>query len=441
MRLERVAACMLLAAAVALPETKILENFTLIDGSGRAPVANAAMVVVDGRIQYVGPKAAMKAPTGAAERINLAGKFVMPGIINLHAHLGNVKGLVQDPRNFTRENLSKQLSTYANYGVTSVVSMGSDTDLVFQVRAEQRAGRPSLTRIYTAGRGFTGPAGYPTAAPGMKGVPYEVSTTEQVRKAVAQLADQKVDIVKIWVDDHLGKEKKISMDLCRAIIENARKRGLKVGAHIFYLEDARALVEAGLYGVAHSVRDKPIDDAMIAAMKKNGAWQQAATLTRELSTFVYAKRPPFLDDPFFTKAVDADVLKTIGSDPYQKKAAADSDLSRYPGFLEMAKKNLKRLADAGVKYGFGTDTGPPARFSGYFEHLEMELMVDAGLTPMQVIVAASKSGAEFLGAAKDLGTLEAGRWADLIVLTKNPLENIKNTRGIEGVYIAGNKVR
>jgi imidazolonepropionase-like amidohydrolase len=440
MKLYRIAAALTFTAAACLAETKILENFTLIDGSGKPPVANAAVVLVDGRIQYAGPKSVMKPPAGPAERIDLAGKYVMPGIINLHGHLGNVKGLVQDPKNFTRENLSNQLATYAAYGVTSVVSMGSDMDLVFQVRQEQRAGRPSLTRIYTAGRGFTGVAGYPTSAAGMKGVPFEVSTVAEVQKAVAKLADQKVDIVKIWVDDHLGKEKKIPIELCRAIIENAQKRGLRVGAHIFYYDDARALVDAGLYGLAHSVRDKPVDDALINLMKKKGAWQQAATLTRELSTFVYAKRPPFLDDSFFSQKVEPDVLKTLASDSYQKKMAADPDLSKYQVFLETAKKNLKRLADAGVKYGFGTDTGPPARFSGYFEHLEMQMMVEAGFTPAQVITSASKNSAEFLG-AKDLGTLEAGHWGDLIVLTRNPLADIKNTRSIESVYIAGNKVQ
>jgi imidazolonepropionase-like amidohydrolase len=274
----------------------------------------------------------------------------------------------------------------------------------------------------------------------MKGVPYEVETVEQVNKAVAEQAAKKVDLVKIWVDDHLGKEKKIPMELCRAIIAAAQKHGLKVGAHIFYLDDAEKLVDAGLAGLAHSVRDKPVSEALIASMKKKGAWQQAATFTREISTFVYAKPHPFLNDPFFTKSVDKPVLDTLRSAAYQKRAAADPDLSLYPGFLDMAQKNLKKLADAGVKFGFGTDTGPPARFSGYFEHWEMELMAQAGLTTMQIIQAATRNSAEFIGALNSVGTLEAGKWADLIVLGANPLDNIKNTRTIETVWVAGNKV-
>jgi imidazolonepropionase-like amidohydrolase len=421
-------------------ETLVLHSFTLIDGTGRPPVPGAALIVTDGKITFAGPESKLKAPTGAV-RIDLSGKYVMPGIINVHGHLGNVAGLVQDPKNFTRENLEKQLKLYASYGVTSVATMGSEQDLIFQVRSEQRSGRPRMARIFTAYRGFTGPGGYPTAAPGMKGIPFEVSTVEQVRKNVAELADKRVDIVKIWVDDHLGRERKIPLELSREIIANAHKHKLRVAAHIFYLDDAKALVEAGLDGLAHSVRDHLVDDALISAMKKRGAWQAAATLTREMSTFAWGKPNPVLNDPFFVRGVEPAVLNTLRSPDYQKRIAADPDFSKYPGFLETAKKNLKRLADAGVKFGFGTDSGPPARFQGFFEHWEMELMADAGLTPQQIITAASKSSAEFLGVSNELGTLEPDHWADLVVLGKNPLDNIRNTRTIESVYIAGNKVK
>jgi imidazolonepropionase-like amidohydrolase len=422
-----------------MAETKVFQGFTLIDGAGRQPLANAAMIVQDGRIRWVGPKSALKAPSGA-ETLDLSGRFVMPGIINLHGHLGNTRGLVQDPKNFTRENLEQNLRTYASYGVTAVLSMGSDQDLVYAARSEQRAGRPRTTRIFTTGRGFTGKAGYPTAAPGMAGVPFEIETVEQARRNVAALADRKVDAVKIWVDDHLGRERKIPIDLSKAIIDEGHKRGLKVAAHIFYLKDAQELVENGLDGLAHSVRDAPVDDALISAMKKRGAWQAAATLTRELSVFVFAESPAWLDDPFFTRSVSPDVIATLKSAEYRKRVASDPDFAKLPGFLETAKRNLKRLVDAGVKVGFGTDTGPPGRFPGFFEQLEMQLMVEAGLTPMQVIQTATKNAAEFLGESKNLGTLEAGRWADLIVLNKNPLEDIRNTRSIEQVFIAGNRI-
>ena len=427
-----------LAGGRAPAETLVLDGFTLIDGTGSQPLPNAAMIIADGRIQWAGPAAGLKAPAGAAVT-HLAGKYVMPGIINLHGHLGNTVDLTQDPQNFTRENVEKNLKLYASYGVTSVASMGTDRDLIFQMRAEQRAGRPRMTRIFTAGRGFTGVGGYPTTAQGMKGVPFEVATTADVDRDVAQLADQKVDLVKIWVDDHLGHDKKIPLDLAKAIIADGHKHGLKVAAHVFYLDDAKTLIDAGLDGLAHSVRDKPVDEQLIASMKRHGAFQEAATLTREESTFIFAKPGRLLDDPFFTRAVSPVALETLRSPAYQAKIAADPDYKKYPEFLHTAMRNLKKLTDAGVKIGFGTDTGPPARFQGYFEHWEMQLMTESGLTPMQVITDATGNAAEFLR-AKDLGTLQRGKWADLIVLGKNPIEDIRNTRSIEMVMIAGNKI-
>ncbi len=428
----------LLSTVNAFAEVKILQNFTLIDGKGGKPIPDAVMAIDNGRITYAGPKAGFKTPAGATTT-DLTGKFIMPGIINLHGHLGNTIDLVQDPKNFTRANLEKNLKLYASYGVTSVLSMGTDNDLAFKVRAEQRAGRPTMTRIYTAGRGFTCVNGYPTKAQGMKGVPYEVATPADAKKDVDEDAAKNVDVIKIWVDDHLGAYPKIPIELSKAIIDEARAKNLNTVAHVFYLDDVKKLVDAGLHGLSHSVRDKPVDAELIASMKKHGAWQQAATLTREISTFIYAEPQAFYNDPFFTRSVSPKVITTLKSPEYRKSITADPHFAQYPAFLETAKKNLKRLADAGVKYGFGTDTGPPARFPGYFEHWEMELMVDAGLTPMQVIQAATKNSAEFLNVSKDFGTLEAGKWADLIVLGKNPLDNIKNTRTLETVFIAGNK--
>jgi imidazolonepropionase-like amidohydrolase len=428
------------AAGLLCAETRVFQGFALFDGTGKAPVANAALVVTDGRIVYAGPSAAMPKPPAGAETVNLAGKFVMPGLINLHCHLGNTKALGQDPKNFTRANVNEQLAVYAKNGVTAVLSMGSDQPLVFTMRAEQRAGRPATTRIFTAGRGFTGKNGYPTLAPGMKGVPYEVETEAQVVEAVKTEAGKKVDMLKIWVDDHLGRDVKIPGKLSAAIIREGRKFGIPTSAHVFYLADAKELVAAGLHGLGHSVRDKDVDGELIRLMKSKGAWLSATTLTREYSVFTYVKGAPFVNDPWFVRSVDKADLATIQTDEFKKKMAADHTWPRYQDeFFAMAQKNLKRLADAGVNIGFGTDSGPPARFPGYFEHLEMQFMAESGLTPMQILTAATRRSAEFLGAAKDLGTLEKGKWADFVVMGKSPLENIKNSRTVEQTWVAGNR--
>jgi imidazolonepropionase-like amidohydrolase len=344
-------------------------------------------------------------------------------------------GLSQDAKFYTRESIEQNLKTYASYGVTTVLSMGTDQDLIFHVRDEQRSGRPSVTRVYTAGQGFVFKGGYG----GLAGVTPQVATVADVNAEIDSLAAKKVDIVKLWMDDHLGTQKKMPYDVAKAIIDGAHQHQLPAAAHIFYLQDARQLVDDGVNGLAHSVRDKPVDQALIQDMKKHGTWQIAATLSREASIFIYGSDAPFLALPFFTRSVSENVLKTLKSPAYQQTIRSDPEFGRYQGFFEMAKKNLKTLADAGVRYGMGTDTGPPGRFPGYFEHWEMQLMVEAGLTPMQVIVAATKSGAEFLE-AKELGTLEPGKWADLMVLDRSPVEDIKNTQTIRAVYIAGNRV-
>jgi imidazolonepropionase-like amidohydrolase len=317
--------------------------------------------------------------------------------------------------------------------------MGTDQPLAYKIRAGQRSGQPAVARLFTAGRGFTVKGGYPGTNPGMEGAPYEVSSVEEAVRDVDELAGHHPDLVKIWVEDHFGAVPKIPIRLSSAIIQEAHRKGLKVVAHVFYLQDAKELVEAGIDGLAHSVRDKPVDGELIASMKRHGTWQMAATLAREASMFVFARPAPFLNDPFFTRGVSPDVLATLKSPAYQRKTASDPEMPEYPQFLRTAEMNLKRLADAGVRYGFGTDTGPPGRFAGYFEHWEAELMVEAGLSPMAAIAAATRSAAEFLGAS-DLGAIEKGKWADFLVLSANPLDNIRNTRAIESVFIAGNKI-
>jgi imidazolonepropionase-like amidohydrolase len=416
-------------------EVIVLKNFTLIDGRGGAPVSGAAMIVDSGRITWIGPVAQLK-PPASARVTDLSGKYIMPGIIDLHVHLGATVDLDQRADLLTQASTEHDLQTYASYGVTTVLSMGTDKDLVIEMRDRQRAGLPTEARIFTAGEGFV----FKGAYGGLAGVNRGVSNAADVKTAIDALASKRVDIVKLWMDDHLGELKKMPWDIGKAIIDDAHKRNLRVSAHVFYLADAKALASYGVNGFAHMVRDKPVDAELIDSMKKHGTWQQAATLSREASMFVYAKTPPFLNDPFFTRGVSANVVNTLKSPAYQAKMAADPHFSHYKEFLETAEKNFKRLADAGVPYGFGTDAGPPGRFPGYMEHWELELLVEAGLTPSQAITASTKSSAEYLKAA-DLGTLEKSKWADLIVLDKNPLADIKNSRTIHSVYIAGNQVK
>jgi imidazolonepropionase-like amidohydrolase len=419
------------------PAALVVDGATVWDGAGQT-IRDAVVVVSNGRIEAVGARGSVQVPAGATV-VDAKGKTLIPGLINTHGHIGMTKGLKAAKENFTEENVLAQLRQYARYGVTAVQSLGTDFEPMFKVRGPAGAEEAPRATVFTAGRGFTGKQGYPAVLPGNAGVPREVDTVEEVKQHVAELAAQKVDVVKIWVDDHWGHYKKIRPELYKAIIDEAHRRGMRVVAHIFYLDDAKQLVAAGLDGLGHSVRDREVDGELIKLLKEKKSFI-VPTLVREESTFVYATPPAFLDDPFFSRWVDAEVIKQLKDPAWGARVKADPDFSKYPGQLKTAQKNLKKLWDAGVLVAFGSDSGPPARFQGFFEHRELELMVEAGLTPTQALQAATKNAAEALRITQDFGMLVKGKRADMILLDADPLSDIRNTRKINKVWIGGREV-
>ncbi|MBU3077558.1 amidohydrolase family protein [Sphingomonas quercus] len=426
------AACAPSADKATPSDTLVLRDFTLIDGTGRAPVAGQALIMAGGRIKWVGPVAQLKVPEGATVQ-PLDGKFIMPGLIDSHVHLGLVNGITQDLKYQTTENIEQQLKTYAAYGVTTVQTLGTEQDLIFPIQ-KLRDGRPQMARVYTVGRGVV----YKGSYGGVPGLEQSVATPEEARAMVDAQAAKGADLIKLWVDDEFGQlPLRMPPPISTAIIDEAHKDGKKTVAHIFYYDNAAELAREGIDAFAHSVRDKPVDDALIAQMKAGGVWQMAATLSREAS-FTY-KTLPFLDDPFFSRAVTPAVLTELASPERAAKLGAAPNFPKYGPTLQMALANFGREAKAGIRYGMGTDSGPSARFPGYFAHWELELMVQAGVTPLQALTAATSANAEFMG-AKDVGTIAPGKWADLLVLDRDPTADIRNTRAIDAVYVGGNKV-
>jgi imidazolonepropionase-like amidohydrolase len=426
------------ASIPSVAQTFAIEGASIWDGTGSAAIRDGVIVVSNGRIQAIGPRASTPIPKGATI-VSGGGKTLIPGLINAHGHVGMTKGLKAGPENYSEENVLAQLRQYARYGITTVQSLGTDFEPMLKLRGPARESETPRATVFTAGRGFTGKQGYPAVLPGNAGVPREVDAVDEVRKNVEELARQKVDVVKIWVDDHWGHFKKIRPELYRAIIDEAHQRGLRVMAHMFYLEDAKQLVAAGLDGLAHSVRDKEIDDELIRLIKEKKTFS-VATLVREESTFIYATPPAFLDDPFFSRWMDPEIIRQLKDPAYGARIKADPDFSKYPGQLAMAKKNLKKLWDAGIHVAFGSDSGPPSRFQGFFEHRELELMVEAGLTPAQALQAATSNTATALHISGNFGTLAKGKRADMILLDADPLVDIRNTRKINKVWIGGREV-
>jgi len=374
--------------------TTAFEGARVITGDGRAPIENATIVVTGGRITQVGPSASVNVPAGAT-RVSLAGKTVMPTIVDTHVHLST-----------TREALLTDLRQRAYFGVSAALSMGLDPPGdPFTVRAEAPAGR---ARSFLAGRGITSPE------PGRSDVPYWITTEAEARKAVQEQAALEVDLIKIWVDDRDGKYQKLPPDLYSAVIDEAHKHQLRVAAHIYNLSDAKGLLKAGLDAFAHGIRDVDADDEVVALIK-----------ARKNVVLV-----PNLPD----RGVKADYSWLKGSIPdgeLAKIQAGATDRPAAQATWGIQARNLKKLADAGMTITVGTDGN-----TAWAPHVEMADMVAAGMTPAQVLVSATRNGAEFLRMS-DTSTIAVGKHADLLVLDANPLDDITNTRKISAVYLKG----
>ncbi len=394
-------------------QTVAYTGATLWDGTGAPPTSNSTIVVDDGRITAVGSNAQI--PEGA-EIVFLGGKYVIPGLINTHGH---VSGLwAPDDVRDEADRIRGDLLLFARYGITTVNSLGDGTD-VLAVRHEE-PGDEARARLLAAGAVVA--AGDPAAA----------------REAAIANADAGADWLKLRVDDNLGTSRKMPWEAVQAVMDVGRERGLPVATHLFYLEDAKRLLEMGTSMVAHSVRDEPVDEEFINALRESGACY-VPTLTREVSTFVYSTRPSFLDEPFFTEHAHEGQVEQVSDEGFMEAMAQSAAAAGYRVALVQALGNLKTLVDEGVPVAFGTDAGPAGRFPGFFEHLELSLMVGAGLTPEEALLSATGNAAACLG-ADDIGTLEPGNWADFLVLSEDATRDIEATRTLERVFIGGVEV-
>jgi imidazolonepropionase-like amidohydrolase len=422
-------------------DVTVITGVRLIDGTGGPAIENGVLVIEGDRFGVVGAASSVTVPEGATT-IDLSGRTVMPPLINIHGHVARSFGLEQGVQYYTEENVRRTLDQYARYGVLHVLSLGADEPLGYVMRDRRRAGEFGGARMYTAGRGFGVEGGYPPPQPGEGETglgPYRLAEPDEARAAVGELAENGADFVKIWVDDAFDSVTKLAPEVYRAIIDEAHASGLRVGAHMFELEDARSLVDSGVDGLVHSVRDRPVDEALIEAMLGQDVFL-TPTLVREESLFTYTDRSPYLDDPFFTSHTPEDIVATLASDAYQEAQRAGTDVGQWQSVLALAQQNLKTLYDAGVKIGLGSDSGLPGRFEGYFEHRELELMAEAGLTPAQVIEIATRNSAEILGIDTDYGTIESGKAAEFLVLAADPLDDISNTKTLEQVWQAGAQI-
>jgi imidazolonepropionase-like amidohydrolase len=386
-----------------------------------------------GLVRYVGSRAGLKVP-GNARRIDMIGKTILPGLIDVHTHLGNGlptrDGVPLPPGGLIEVNANR----YLYYGITHVLSLGLDGEAMDAYIREQAAGRTPGARVYFAGLGLSAPGGW-SANRSL----YRPSTAAEAREAVRAQAVRRVNAIKFWVDDDHGKLPKLSPEIYGAIIDEAHRHNLKAFCHEFSLEDAKQLMRSNLDVLAHSVRDKEIDEEFVRLAITHHT-TMIPTLVGHSSVYTFATRPPFLDDRGVALLFSSQSIDTAGDKATQEAVAKNPNVPIVRREVAIAMKNVKIADAAGVQIALGTDTGPGMVFGGLADHVEMQMLVESGLTPMRALQIATINGARVLGVDRDYGSISPGKRADFVVLNANPLIDIRNTRGIEAVWVSGQPV-
>lgn len=435
----------------------LYEGATLIVGDGSV-IENSAFIVQNGRFSRIGSRGEIQAPAGAS-RVNLTGKTVMPTIVDTHTHIG--VGAGSDAwldGQAQRTDLISELHQYAYAGVAAVTSMGWVSEPAFQVRPEYH---PNAARLLVSGRGASVPlAHHPeTIARHEAGLPSRfeedsndvtswIHNERQARLYIRERAIQRVDHIKLWVDDRLGSELSLSPEIYGIIIDEAHKHDIPVYAHIWHMKDAKGVVRAGTDMLAHPVRGDYIDDEFVQLMKDNNTVQQTNMWIPWSYTITLENGPTFWEDPLFlematTRDVDRFLERAInGPDPRTHEGQApDVDALALNSLIyDRIVSNTARLYEEGVRIALGTEGWSFSSSGGFNGHKTLELLVkDVGLTPAQAIPIATRNSAEALG-LNHLGTVELGKTASFIILNANPLDDITNTRQIDDVYLYGHRV-
>ena len=429
------------ALSAAAQQPTLLRNATVIDGTGAPAREHMDVTFAAGLIESIAPTSSTT-PQGVTI-IDCSGKTLIPGLISAHSHLGVLEAnATPSATAFNLPNVTAALNQFERYGVTTIVSLGLNRDLVYELRAQQRSGALGGATILTAGRGIGVPGGAPPLMVAKDQVDLP-TTADQARADVDTFAARHADIVKIWVDPLHNKAPEMQPSIYEAVIDQAHKDHLRVAAHEYALKDAQTLVEDGIDVLAHSVRDQAVDAAFINSMLRHHTWY-IPTLELDEAFYLYAREPSIMQSEFFKQAAGTQLLAKLTASDYAAKTLADKDTKQHQQDHALALQNFKALYDAGVHVAFGTDSGAvPGRIPGFSEHRELEDLVLSGLTPLEAITVATGSTGELLHTLDPtitVGLIAPGYSADLILLTADPLTDIHNTRHIAAIYHHGRPV-
>ena len=431
------------AAANAQPRTVAYEGARLIIGDASPPIESGAFIVQNGHITAIGPRGSIHAPAGAA-RIDLTGKTVMPALNNIHLHIGYEGFVSWGVENHTPENVLDHLEREAFYGAGTAMTMG-DQPLAFAIRfqQDQLAGKfPPAARFFFAA-GMAPPGGGPDALLIQGTTPlhavHEVSTPAEAVQAVREIAGLKVKQVKFWVDNRdnaRGGMKKMPPEVYSAIIQEAHQHGMIVHAHATNLQDQKGVVQAGVDVLVHTVMAEKVDDEFLAILKdKKPYWAPVMGL---------GDRSELCDglNPFIEQVLPDSVVEDIkaGRTWLPSSPCAAPANAQFARREENLKYNFPKYLAAGARIVLSTDAGVSAKYAyGFAEHHEMRMYANLGMAPAQIIVAATSRPTEVLR-IQDTGMLAKGKRADFLVLNANPLDNIRNAREIDAVYLYGAKL-
>ena len=429
-----------IAAGDASSAPTLLRGGKVLVGDGSV-VADADVLVEGDRFAFVGPRGENDAPADAVI-VDVSGKTIIPGLIAAHAHIGQVDGLENGSANYTRTNILRQLKQYEAYGVTTLASLGLNAPLFYELREKLHAGELPGADIYGADRGIGVADGAPPAAAVKVGEEQldRPATPEAARAAVRAAKQRGADLVKIWVDDFRGSlPVKMSPEIYAAVIDEAHAQGLRVASHVYYLEDAKRLAELKVDVLAHAVRDQPVDAELIELLKDNDVIY-IPTIGVDESAYVYADRPEWMGSDFFQHSLQPALREQFDSASWREGVLANRKLADSRQAVVMNQQNASALQRAGVRLGFGADSGAnPVRIPGFAEHRELQLLCEAGLTPLEALQTATVNAAAALG-LDDRGAIAAGKLADFVILDADPTGDVRNFQSIVSVWHRGKKV-
>ncbi len=415
----------------------LLQDVTLIDGNGQPPKEHMDILLQGDSIAQIG----QHLDTTGVTIFHLSGKTVMPALISAHVHVGTLKGKDNSGDFYLRDNIIRHLKKYQDYGILQVLVMGTDRPMLFEsgLADSSLKGLAPGARLHSAGYGFGVTGGVPPPSNGMDFVKRPATPAEAAHE-VDLLAKLPVKTIKMWVDNMGPDKPKMDTAVYHALIAAAHSNGMKAAAHLFYIADARQLAKDGIDIIAHSIRDQEADDTLISLLKRNDIIY-IPTLALDKFAYAYGDIPSWLNTPYFKKSLEPEAYEFINSPKYKDGIRNNPNYPAKVKAFETALKNACKLHKAGVLVALGTDSGAsPARTQGFSEHMELILLVEAGLTPLEAITVGTKNAAKALRVDEEYGTIEIGKKADLLILNDNPAQKIENTQSIYRVYKAGEEV-